>query len=117
MVQPANVRRTPGYAGKPADDVLGYFRPKTVVNVQGDPQQADNLLWWRTGGITATGSAVVGNVAETDVAGQPLLAPISRLCQAPRMPDAGSQTYLAAITSTRVDISQLWGKNPEPASI
>lgn len=112
IVQPANVRRTPGYAGKPADDVLGYFRPKTVVNVQGDPQQADNLLWWRTGGITATGSAVVGNVAETDVAGQPLLAPIP-LLPGTQIPDAGSQTYLAAITDARVDISQLWGENPE----
>ena len=60
VLLPANVRRTPGYVNKPADDALGYFRPKTVVNVQGDPRPVDNLVWWQTGGITATGAAAVG---------------------------------------------------------
>lgn len=109
---PANVRRSPGYANKPADDVIGFFRPQTVVAVQGEPQPADNLQWRQAGGITPTGATVVGNVAETDPAGQPLLTLPPRL-PGTQIPDPANNLYLAPISDLVLDISQLWGENPD----
>ena len=112
VLMAANVRRTPGYTNKPGSDVVGFFRPKTVVNVQGDPQQADNLTWRMTGGISPTGAALVGQVAETDPAGQPLLALPPQL-PGTQVPDPTRGLYLAPVTDQAFDISQLWGENPD----
>ncbi|MCS6843143.1 MAG: hypothetical protein NZ528_02285 [Caldilineales bacterium] len=44
---PVNLRRTPGFRSKPADDVLTTVRPgQTGVALEG-PVEADGLRWWR----------------------------------------------------------------------
>lgn len=107
----ANVRRTPGTAGKPGDDVLGMLAPRTVVNIAAGPEVKDGLTWWRVGGIGSTGVEIIGHVAEKTADGTPLLAPAAKLPNT-SIPDKAAGLYLAAPFDGTYGIAQLWGENP-----
>jgi len=108
----ANVRRTPGVNGKPADDILGMFAPRTTLNIIGGPISQDDLIWWRAGGISNIGSELIGYVAEITPGGQALLTPAPQL-PGTTIPDKQIGHYLAAPFDGRYGISQLWGENPD----
>jgi murein DD-endopeptidase MepM/ murein hydrolase activator NlpD len=42
-----NVRRSPGYRGKPSTDVVGEASPGAALTVVQGPQDADGLRWWQ----------------------------------------------------------------------
>jgi murein DD-endopeptidase MepM/ murein hydrolase activator NlpD len=107
----ANVRRTPGITGKPGDDVLGMFAPRTVVNVAAGPESKDNLTWWRVGGIGSNGVELIGYVAERTPDGAQLLIPAPKLPNT-SIPDKTGGIYLAAPYDGSYSIAQLWGENP-----
>lgn len=69
-----NVRRTPGYSGKDASDVLFKLPPGAVVTISEGPQSADALTWWRVGG-SVNGAPVDGWLAEFGPKGQRFLIP------------------------------------------
>lgn len=69
-----NIRTTPGYLGKPADDVLGLVGPNEQMTVLGDSQSADNLIWWRIRYAGADGRQLDGWVAEATASGVQILA-------------------------------------------
>lgn len=69
---PLNLRRTPGFSGKPANDVLTEAPQGAALSILAGPQQADNLPWWQ---VRATsGNAVAGWAAERSAAGAELLS-------------------------------------------
>jgi murein DD-endopeptidase MepM/ murein hydrolase activator NlpD len=107
----ANVRRTPGVNGKPADDVQGMFAPRAVVSILGGPVAKDNLTWWRVGGVGSTGDELTGHVAEVTPAGQALLTPAPKL-PGTAIPNQQTGQYLRAPFDGSYGISQLWGQNP-----
>jgi murein DD-endopeptidase MepM/ murein hydrolase activator NlpD len=107
----ANVRRSPGITAKPADDVLGMFAPRAVVNISGGPDTRDGLTWWRVGGIGSNGSELIGHVAERTPDGTPLLTPAPKLPNT-AIPDKQAGVWLAAPFDGAYGIAQLWGENP-----
>ena len=68
-----NIRRTPGYLSKRADDVIGQIQPGERVEIIGPPMGADNLLWWQIRYPTATGQTIEGWVAEATASGVVIL--------------------------------------------
>lgn len=68
-----NVRATPGYLSKPADDVIGALEPGASMTVVGENQAADNLTWWRVQATLADGRVVDGWVAEATASGVQIL--------------------------------------------
>jgi len=68
-----NVRATPGYLSKPADDVIGVLEPGAAIIIAGENQVADNLTWWYVQATLADGRAVVGWVAEATASGVQIL--------------------------------------------
>lgn len=71
-----NIRREPGYLGKPAGDILAQMQPGEQVTILGGPESRDGLLWWRVRyqGSQAS-SPVEGWVAESTASGVQILAP------------------------------------------
>ncbi len=69
-----NLRNTPGYTNKQADDVLAQLPIGTSLVIIAGPTNADGLIWWRVKGSTADGSVVEGWMAQSAPNGQPLLA-------------------------------------------
>lgn len=69
-----NIRRTPGYLGKGAEDIVAQMEPGTVVTILTWPQVADQLNWWQ---IRYTGPAgsTDGWVAESTASGVQILSP------------------------------------------
>lgn len=63
-----NVRREPGYLGKPGDDVILQIQPGDTVTILEGPTAADGLVWWR---IDVNG--VAGWVAEATASGVQIL--------------------------------------------
>ncbi|MCX6048025.1 MAG: M23 family metallopeptidase [Chloroflexi bacterium] len=106
------VRRSPGFSNKPADDVLAQFEARFTLNIVDGPQNADNLPWWRVGGITSTVGEVVGWVAQISPDGQVLIAPAPKL-PGTNIPDKASGSYLGAPFQGKFGIAQLWGENPQ----
>lgn len=41
-----NLRASPGYLGKPSDDVVAQAAPGQQVEILSGPQHVDGLLWW-----------------------------------------------------------------------
>ncbi len=41
------MRKTPGYKGKPANDVVIVVPPNTTLDVIGGPKEVDGLRWWQ----------------------------------------------------------------------
>lgn len=61
-----NVRRSPGYIDKPADDVVHMLKVGAVVKLLGGPWQVDRLTWWQVDG---------GYASDVEPSGLPLLQP------------------------------------------
>ena len=60
-----NLRRTPGYVGKTADDIAGEMAYGKSGRVQAGPQNADDLTWWQLAHTDAQNRALVGWAAQT----------------------------------------------------
>ncbi|MBX3011631.1 MAG: peptidoglycan DD-metalloendopeptidase family protein [Caldilineaceae bacterium] len=69
-----NLRKDPGYVGKPSEQVIGQIPVGAPVMVLAGPQSADALLWWQVRATLADNSVAVGWVAEIDPNGLRLLA-------------------------------------------
>ncbi len=106
------VRRSPGFANKPADDVLGQFEPRFTLNIGDGPRNTDNLIWWRVGGITLTSGEIVGWVAQVAADGEVLIDRAPKLAGT-NIPDKASGAYLGAPFQGQFGIAQLWGENPQ----
>jgi hypothetical protein len=106
-----NARKSPGMAGKPADDLLAYFEPRFTLNVIEGPQVVEGLSWYRVGGITLARGEVLGWAVEKLSDGALLMAPVDKI-PATDIPNAQNGTYLHAPFVGRFGISQLWGENP-----
>lgn len=61
-----NLRRNPGYVGKPADHVIGQIPHGAQVRVLGGPKDADSLTWWRVRAPLIDNKVAMGWVAEAD---------------------------------------------------
>ncbi|MGB5048409.1 MAG: M23 family metallopeptidase [Caldilineaceae bacterium] len=60
-----NLRRSPGYVDKTADDIAGEIAYGRPSRVQAGPQNADDLTWWQLAHTTAQNQALVGWAAES----------------------------------------------------
>lgn len=106
------VRHTPGYLNKPDSDLLGDFLARATIKLLNGPQNVDDLVWWRVGGILSTGKEGIGWAAETAPAGDRLLGRPAKLAGT-QIPDKATGSYLALPFQGNVGISQLWGENPD----
>ncbi len=97
-----NLRKTPGFVGKPADDVVALLPSKALLRLAEGPRDVDGLFWWRVEG-TINGQGMNGWMAEVSTRGIRLLAP-ALFRDAIRLsnPFAGNQP-----------VSQLWGSNAD----
>ncbi len=68
-----NMRRTPGYRNKPADDVIAAVPPNSLLDVVGGPREKDGLRWWQ---VRWKGKK--GWMAEFSARGTRLLAPAAK---------------------------------------
>ncbi|HSN78639.1 MAG TPA: M23 family metallopeptidase, partial [Anaerolineae bacterium] len=73
VVSEANLRRSPGYTGKPQGDVVITLPVATACTVLAGPQTADGLDWWQVR-CTVDGQERVGWVAQTTPSGATLLS-------------------------------------------
>jgi murein DD-endopeptidase MepM/ murein hydrolase activator NlpD len=112
VVSGVRVRRSAGYLNKPADDILGDFATRATLNLLEGPRSADNLTWWRVGGILSTGSEMTGWVAQALNASTPLVTRAPKLPGA-NIPDKITGSYLGAPFQGAFGIAQLWGENPQ----
>lgn len=69
-----NVRRTPGYQGKPDDDAVAQLRPGDRVEIIGAPMLEDGLIWWRVRYSHPDGRVIEGWVAQATASGVTILA-------------------------------------------
>ena len=69
-----NIRRTPGYLGKPQGDILAQMKPGESVTLLDGPEVADSLTWWFVR-YQPNGQAIEGWVAESTASGVQILAP------------------------------------------
>jgi hypothetical protein len=67
-----NIRISPGYLGKAANDVIGQVGPSETLQILGDPTAADDLIWWHVQ-TTSSGQPLVGWVAEQTASGVQIL--------------------------------------------
>jgi len=67
---PVNLRRTPGYKNKPANDRIALVPSNSQVKILYGPARADGLIWWY---VSWNGKQ--GWMAERRASGAPLLAP------------------------------------------
>ena len=96
-----NVRRSPGWVGKPDTDVAALVPSKALLRLAEGPAQADGLSWWRVTGVE--NPAIDGWMAEVSPAGARLLAPaLFRNLISLGVPYDGNHP-----------ISQLWGENAQ----
>lgn len=68
-----NLRRVPGYRGKPASDVLAKMPPGAVLAILGQPAQVDGLTWWPVSYTTTSNRKYTGWVAERTTSGELIL--------------------------------------------
>jgi len=68
-----NVRKDPGYVGKPGDHVIGQIPPGAPLIILGGSQAADGLTWWQVRAPLLNESTAEGWVAEIDPAGERLI--------------------------------------------
>ena len=69
-----NIRRTPGYQGKPGDDVPAQLQPGDTAVIASGPVLADGLVWWEIQSESGSDSTVEGWVAEATAGGVAILA-------------------------------------------
>ena len=82
-----NLRRSPGYLNKPADDVIASLPPDTQVAIVGGPRQANGLTWWEVRGVDRESNGFDGWMAETDPSGIQLLVKTGEMELPPSLPD------------------------------
>lgn len=100
-----NLRRSPGYVGKTADDVVGEMAYGKSGRVQAGPQSADALTWWQLAHTTTDNRALVGWAAENGTDGAELLSKSAPPPAKPIEPGAPA-TYSvgASVTNISSDI-------------
>lgn len=108
---PVRARREPGYLLKPENDVLGEFRVRATLVIQGGPVCSDGLVWWRAGGIAAWGSELVGWTAQTTLGGVLLVGRPAPL-PGTDMPNFQTGAFLGMPFTGNFGVGQLWGENP-----
>ena len=67
-----NLRNTPGYLGKPVDDVIAQATPGQEVEILDGPQSKDGLVWWYVR-LAAGGAVHQGWIAEATGSGVQIL--------------------------------------------
>jgi hypothetical protein len=107
-----NVRKSPGMNNKPADDLLGYYEPKTTLNLIEGPTETDGLPWWKVGGITLSRGETIGWVAQRLADGTELIGEAPKL-PGTDVPNKVKRLYLNAPFIGSYGLSQLWGENPQ----
>ncbi len=86
-----NLRRTPGYVGKPAEDRLAELKPgQQVIVVEDGSSQGDGLIWWRVQ-VAESQPPVVGWMAQFGPDGAPLVQLLSEPEQPPTPPSEPPQ--------------------------
>ena len=69
-----NMRRSPGYVGKPSNDVVAQIPRGTTLELVGaSARTVDSLTWWNLTGKLADGRTVTGWLAQFSQNGTPLL--------------------------------------------
>jgi hypothetical protein len=68
-----NIRQTPGYLGKPRDDILVQMEPGDRVEILGESVLADGLTWWQIRYRPQSGRTTEGWVAEATASGVQIL--------------------------------------------
>ncbi|MEZ4736796.1 MAG: NBR1-Ig-like domain-containing protein [Caldilineaceae bacterium] len=68
-----NLRKDPGYVGKPGDHVLGQIPHGAPVMILDGPQSADGLTWWRVRAPLLDNETAAGWIAEIDPNGLRLI--------------------------------------------
>ncbi|MDQ3249295.1 MAG: M23 family metallopeptidase, partial [Chloroflexota bacterium] len=111
-VDAVRIRRSPGFANKTNEDVLGEFAARTTLNLLEGPRNVDNLTWWRAGGIASTGNPLGGWVAQRAPGGAALVDRAAKL-PGTNIPDRAAAQYLGVPFQGRFGIAQLWGENPQ----
>ncbi len=109
---PVRVRRTAGYVGKAADDVLGELGQRATVNLISGPRTVDSLQWWQVGGIGTAGQSLVGWSADRAPNGAVLIA-VPNVLPGTNIPNKATGAYLGSPFQGNFGISQLWGENPQ----
>lgn len=69
---PVNLRRSPGYLNKPANDRIGLAPAGDQVLILEGPRAADDLIWWRV-----RWQEIEGWMAESRASGGRILAPLA----------------------------------------
>ena len=68
-----NLRKDPGYVGKPGDHVIGQIDHGAPILILDGPQSADGLTWWHVRAPLPDNSSAEGWVAEVDPNGIKLI--------------------------------------------
>lgn len=97
-----NVRRTPGYKAKPANDLVGTLPPDVPMMLVEGPRAADDLTWWRVAGAVA-GVGMTGWAAEVGPVGERFLLPVQ----------LKNSVQLSKPFSGTWRVTQLFGERPE----
>jgi hypothetical protein len=70
-----NLRRSPGFKDKPANDILYEIPAGSEVTILDGPRAVDDLTWWNIRFASQFGNRFDGWVAATKASGEPLLNP------------------------------------------
>ncbi len=97
-----NVRKSPGFRGKPVDDVVAIVASRALLKLVDGPRPVDELYWWQVQ-WNEMGRTSTGWMAEASPTGIRLLAPAA-------FRDA---IHLAMPFTGVHPVSQLWGANPD----
>lgn len=108
-----NLRRTPGYLNKPANDVVVTAPAGSRLTIlSGTPTNRDNLVWWNTRFTPPNQAAVDAWVAQTAPNGATLLRPV-----AVQPPPAGKFAIGDTVrTATDVNLRRSPGHLNKPAN-
>lgn len=68
-----NIRRVPGYLGKPDGDVVAQIGPGEQVELLGGRATADNLTWWYIRYSTPGNQMIEGWIADATASGVQIL--------------------------------------------
>ncbi len=94
-----NIRRSPGWRGKPDDDVLAKAPAGAMMQVISGPQEADGLAWWRVRHLTSEKQVVDGWAAQNSATGAALLR--ESAAPAPHLEPGASATTLDEVNLRR----------------
>lgn len=100
VTQLSNLRRTPGFENKAANDITYEIPASSELIVIAGPQAADGLTWWQVRYTSRFGNHFDGWVAATKTSGEPQLvaAPTPALAE----PTAGSEVPAWSVVPDRL---------------